>query len=182
MSVLKALTRSSFSLFNYSVDCFLVFSFICASLTSFLSRGWIANCYLPVLCWQKTHPRVGGEAAGCRLSRSERRRGAGRAGPGRAGSTSETTAPSSARAESENKLQAALPPPPLLGFPSSHMSFLFCFPPCRPAAFRIRGTARNRRAGRRRTGIPAPRCALGPRPAPAVKLSRFSPRLPHAGC
>lgn len=124
----------------------------------------------------------GGEAAGCRLSRSERRRGAGRAGPGRAGSTSETTAPSSARAESENKLQAALPPPPLLGFPSSHMSFLFCFPPCRPAAFRIRGTARNRRAGRRRTGIPAPRCALGPRPAPAVKLSRFSPRLPHAGC
>ena len=126
MSVLKALTRSSFSLFNYSVDCFLVFSFICASLTSFLSRGWIANCYLPVLCWQKTHPRVGGEAAGCRLSRSERRRGAGRAAPAPPPRLPLPAAPG-LKVKINSRLRS--PRPPSSAFPPRTCSFSFVFRP-----------------------------------------------------
>lgn len=160
-----------------------MFVFNWASLTYSLARGCISNYYLPVRGRKKAHPRVGWEwmgweGVGCRLS--PQRLAAG-CGPGCARSSSETTAPSSARAESENKLQAALPPPPLR-LPSSHMSFLFCFPSRRPAALRIRWTAGSRRSGRSRTGIPTPRRARGPRPDPAVKLSRFCPRLPHAGC
>lgn len=171
MSVLKALTRSSFSLFNYSVDCFLVFSFICASLTSFLSRGWIANCYLPVLCWQKTHPRVGGEGSGGSRVPPEPQRAAAGCGPGRAGSTSETTAPSSARAESENKLQAALPPapPPPLSLLAHVVSLLFsalqagCVPDPRDRP----ESPRREKADR------DPGAALCPRPAVRPRCETF---------
>lgn len=107
---------------------------------------------------------MGWEAAGCRLS--PQRLAAGCV-PGCARSSSETTAPSSARAESENKLQAALPlhpsPPPSL---LAHvLSLLFSVPQagCAPDPWDRPESSLREKPDRDPFASPCPRPAARPR-------------------